>query len=285
MNYRDLPGVSGTRVVAAASGSYATFVHRPETTEAMRIGSAAHAMVLEPDRLDELIAPEFDPGDAPSNAEGYRTALKAAGETAPLSKLSSPELLALCARHGIATAHALKSEHGRAHAGKLLLNASEAETARNIAAAVMAQPVASDLVRRARREVQLTWDCQWTGELCKGQIDLLVDGFVGDLKTGCNDGPEDVRRKMVWGNGALQICHYIAGALANGHNVSEERAFIIPASSRAPFQAGVTWITITPRTWAKYRATMGRIREWSNVACFDENAPLRAGFGVSSMEV
>jgi hypothetical protein len=251
----------------------------------MRIGSAAHAMVLEPDRLSELIAPEFNPGDAPSNAEGYRAALKAAGETAALSKLASPELIKLCADRGIATAHALKSEHGRNHAGKLLLSASEADTARNIAAAVMAQPVASDLVLRARREVQLSWDCPYTGELCKGQIDLLVDGVIGDLKTGCNEGAEDVKRKMVWGNGALQLCHYITGAAQNGLDVDPSRAFIIPAASKAPFQAGVTWITLTPRTWAKYRATMERIREWSNMACFDETGPLRAGFGVSTLEV
>lgn len=114
-----------------------------------------------------------------------------------------------------------------AHTGTDILRASEAETVRAMAAAVLAHPMARWALE-GRREVSLTWERM--GRACKGRLDVLGTSHVADLKT-C--GPLRMLGRTAWASGYIhQLAWYRRGA-------GVPAALIVGVEARAPHDVGV----------------------------------------------
>ena len=123
--------------------AYRTGQIRREETRALVLGTLCHLAVLEPDKLH--------------NAYVVR-----------------PEGIDLRTKEGKAW---------KESAGDLpILDSNEATMLAGMTAAVSAHPAASGLLEGSQREVSL-YDSHRTGLKMKGRLDVLGDGFVGDVKT------------------------------------------------------------------------------------------------------
>lgn len=119
--------------------------------------------------------------------------------------------------------------------GAEILTTPEWSEAQDIAAAVLADPVAQDRLRGARFETPLQWDedgllCSTTG------IDIVTTASaLGDLKTTTTTYPEAWTRqafKMLY---PQQLAFYRRGARANGINVSGG-LFLLGVETKGPYE-------------------------------------------------
>tara|TARA_B100001063_G_scaffold77599_2_gene72055 strand:+ start:116 stop:940 length:825 start_codon:yes stop_codon:yes gene_type:complete len=120
----------------------------PEPTPAMVLGSAFHAMVLEPDvyEKDFCVAPKIDKRTTAGKAEWKEWQANAKGKT--------------------------------------LLTGESVETLRSMTESVMIHPAARAILNLdGEAEQTFTWTDQQTGMACKCRPDWLVEGMVVDLKT------------------------------------------------------------------------------------------------------
>ena len=118
--------------------------HRRGDTAALRLGRAAHTLVLEPERFaDSYAVSPFD-SFRTNEAKAWRAAQEAARRT--------------------------------------VLTAEQLDEARAVAAAVHAAPEAMEWLREGQAEVTLRWTDSITGLKCKGRADWIGRALV-DLKT------------------------------------------------------------------------------------------------------
>ena len=122
-----------------------------------------------------------------------------------------------------------------ANADAEILNEAEWTEAEQIAAAVLADPVARDRLHGARTEVPLRWEedggivCSTTG------VDIITTGAaLGDLKTTNTTYPESWQRlafRMLY---PQQMAWYARGARANGLEV--RGLFLLGVDVHAPYE-------------------------------------------------
>ena len=158
-------------------------IPRPPPTKPMRMGSALHTLVLEPDRwdLEYLVAPD--------------------GVTAH-SRNKWAELLAFA-----------EVDY------RTVLAATEAEAARHMAASLLENKRLRVLMEAAgtRTERAIRWTDVATGIKCKCRPDLLVDdpglerAWLPDLKTSNSPGPDFPKSCANYGY-ARGMAHYMEGA-------------------------------------------------------------------------
>lgn len=121
-------------------------VHGREEKDVLRVGRAAHTAILEPHRFRAEYVTWEGGRRFGKEWDAFRTA----------------------------------------HAGRTILTMDQLDTARQIAAAVRAHPIAAALLSQAgKAEVSITWLHQRTGLQCKSRIDWLCSALV-DVKT-CRD--------------------------------------------------------------------------------------------------
>lgn len=156
-----------------------------ETTPAMRLGTATHAALLEPDRMDDLFA------------------------IYPDSILSS---------NGAASTKEAKAFRAvQEQFGRLVMKASEMDSVRAMVASVSAK-IGQWLTHDAKIEHAIYWTDEETGVRCKCRPDFLCvkPGFALtlDLKTTSDCSPDEFRRKVETMSYWLQDAHYSAGIKA-----------------------------------------------------------------------
>lgn len=95
--YHALPGWSPSRLARVYTSSVAAALRPVAESEAMRAGTAVHALLA-----GEAVHVIPDSVPAPDTVAELREALRGAGVTAP-SGARKPDLVALCAEHGIET--------------------------------------------------------------------------------------------------------------------------------------------------------------------------------------
>ncbi len=123
-----------------------------EPSAAMDLGTAVHALVLEPDKDLVAVAPKVD----------RRT------------KAGKEQWAAF----------------QREAEGKLILSQDDYDKARAMRDSVMAHPVAADLFADGKPEQTILWADEGTGEPCKARLDWLRnDRVVVDLKTARSAAP------------------------------------------------------------------------------------------------
>lgn len=153
-----------------------------ETTAAMRLGTATHAALLEPEKIEELFAVY------PHHVLGANGAA------------STKEAKAF---------REINEEYGR-----LVLKASEMDTVRAMVASVRSK-IGQWLTHDAVIEQAIYWTDEETGVRCKCRPDFLCTkpGFALtlDLKTTADVSPAEFQRKIENMGYWLQDAHYSAG--------------------------------------------------------------------------
>lgn len=173
-------------------------------TDAMRIGTATHLAVLEPERFAERVA-VWDGERRAGNA--YK------------------EWLA-------------------ANEGKLHLRTQDLAGIDAIATAVRAHPVAARLLSEGEAEVTLEWTDEATGLRCKGRADWIrreEDGSITviDLKTTRTTNPRQFAAQCAQLGYHGQAAHYVAGVRAMHPDAPTVRFIVIAVESGPPHDVAV----------------------------------------------
>lgn len=176
--YRALPGTSITRLkeLRRSPKHYRYALAHPRETTALKLGTASHVAVLEPERFDRQFA---------------------------IWSRRSTKTKKLCPRNG-------KFYNGflAAHPGRDVLTVDEAEEAMTIQAAVRAEPAAMRYLEMGDPEVTLQWTIR--GRQCKGRADWLtrIDGttYLVGLKTARDP------RHFIFGNQAARLGYHLQWA-------------------------------------------------------------------------
>jgi hypothetical protein len=175
-----------------------------ETTRPMRVGSCVHQRVLGPQRGKEVIVYE---GERKSNAWK---------DFAAASKLEHPDAE--------------------------LVTSAEWDDSHDVAAAVLADPIALELLAGTRREQPITWEHD--GFTCSTRgIDFVGNGYCGELKTTRSAEPEHFKRQGASLLYHAQASFYADGAQANGIDMSKG-FFVIAVETSEPHP--VTVLRFTP---------------------------------------
>jgi len=207
----DMPATDYHKIEAlSASGaksllrSPAHFVAMKETfkepTPAMRLGTAVHTMILEPELFDAEIAvmPKFD----------KRTNLgkKAIEEWAEEQK------------------------------GKCIIDHYQHERAKQIAESVWAHPFFKERVHSGKAEQTLLWE-QY-GVQCKARLDYCRDNTIFDVKTCQDASPEGFAKQIANFQYHVQAAHYSMGfRRIKGEKL--DRFIFIAVESDFPHMVGV----------------------------------------------
>jgi len=213
---------------------------RPEPTAAMRIGSAFHALLLEPAVFEEeycreLIAPE----DALVTIDDLKSALKDAGEKVSGTK---PELIERlkAVRPDAVILEDLKANYAKANAGRIILKAEECDQLYRMRDAVMAHPAAKALMTGAKMvtERSVYWTDPATGLLCRCRPDgWRVDGVVPDVKTTDDASEEGFARSIAKYRYHVQAAFYLDGIAHMQRQADDVPEFAAAPPKAFPFLA------------------------------------------------
>lgn len=207
--YHGGPGISksGLDLIARSPLHYWSAYLDPnrqprEETDAMKVGTAIHAAVLEPDVF----------------ASGYMPAPKIDRRTKEGKQMH-------------ADLQAMAEERGA-----ILLDADDYAACQAIAEQVRQHPAARALFASGKAEQSAFWTDAETGVLCKARPDWLMPGAVLDVKSTEDASPDGFRRSIVSWRYHVQAAWYLDGLTAIGHDA---RAFIFGAfEKKPPYAAG-----------------------------------------------
>ena len=178
-----------------------------DPTPAMVLGSAAHAVMLQPELFEEQYACGL------TDKDGRKLPRRSADQKAQ---------------------HAA---HQVANEGKVILDADDFHAIFEWRDRVLRHPLAADLLEAAvAREVTAVWTDEETGLPCKARIDALtsLEGrvtVVADLKTTQDASPHGFARSAARFNYHIQAAHYLAGLNALEER---ERIFLLIAVEKDP---------------------------------------------------
>ena len=180
-DYQDWPGMNASSL-KGYNGSLKHWRHLIDNgigdTPALRLGRAIHSIVLEGRaQFDKEFA--ITPSDidrrTKAGKEAYATFLESAKD-------------------------------------KSVLSPDEAETARNVADAVIQSPLGQDIfIDNGRAELSIQWNDPDTGLLCKARIDWAASNALVDLKTAADASPKAFLKDIVNYGYHQQAAHYANG--------------------------------------------------------------------------
>jgi len=179
VDYNEIKAVNWSTLkhIGVSPKYYRYRLENPEPeTAAMRLGTAVHCAVLEPNVFVNTYAtaPEVDRRTKAGKA-AYDAAVQAA-------------------------------------VGRTLLSASKCDTVTRIASAVHAHAPAAALLRDApEREQTITWTDARTGLACKGRVDAIGNDRMVSLKTTRAPTPEAFARAAIFHQYHGQAAFYIEG--------------------------------------------------------------------------
>jgi exodeoxyribonuclease VIII len=251
-DYHALDAISPSRLKVLAKSPYHYFDkylapdrESQEPTLSMQVGTATHTQVLEPHLWDQTIV--IKPDDAPS-----RPTEKQLIQPARTGTKAYDAWLKACDNRD------WWQEFDSNNAGKLLLSAKDAAKAKAQAAAILAHPAASHLLRMdGVREPTYTWSDQEFWLMCKSRPDFhtLDREFVFDIKQTA-DASEDLFSKTISG------FDYHVQAAWNMDAIGAKMFFYICVESlRAnPTTANHCVVAVRPASEAQIDAGRRRIR-------------------------
>jgi exodeoxyribonuclease VIII len=206
-----------------------------EPTPAMKIGTAFHMLVLEPELFDNSYVLEYQlPADALVTADDLKAALKEAGEKVSGTK---PELIERlkAVRPDVKIADELKQQYAVQNAGRTILSTDERNQLFAMRDAVMAHTAARSLLTGEKYVTEhsaYAADPE-TGELRRCRPDLWrMDGIVGDLKTTEDASPEGFARSIAKFGYDVQAPYYL-DTLSLALNQADKTDSNTPDSAKA----------------------------------------------------
>lgn len=217
-DYHGGPGVSNSGLTALAKSPlhyWAKYLDpdREERVEtpSMKIGTAIHTAILEPDTFHQRYATV--PSDAPRRpTELQRNAKKPSDDT-------------------LATI-AWWDEFNDKLAGRVILDADDYKTCLSIGSRVNQHPTARKVFATGQAEMSCYWTDAETGLLCKCRPDWLAMPFIVDLKS-TEDASADGFQRSAWNYRYwVQAAWYVDGVeQATGMRPD---AFVFAAFEKAP---------------------------------------------------
>lgn len=205
-NYRTHPGINHSTLKAFARGAAHVrhqIDHGTVETEAMRMGTLFHLLVLEPHRQPDEVA--------------------VAPKVNRRTKAGKEELA--------------KWEEDAA--GKLVVTEDQLATALRMRDAVMSHPAAGPLIESlVHREIDCFWKDPFLNVECKAKIDGITATSLVDLKTTIDATPAGFSRAVFNHSYHTQAAWYMHGAHAC--KVASPTSFIFVAVEKTePFEVGV----------------------------------------------
>jgi len=192
---------SGAKLLLKSPAHYlASKVAPREPTNAMKLGTVVHSLILEPEKAAAEIAvmPKFD-------------------KRTTIGKKAAEEF----------------EEDNR---GKLIIDEAIYDRARSIAEAVHAHPVVKEGLVEGAAEVSLFWE-QY-GVACKARLDYLKGASIFDVKTCSDASPEGFARQIAQFQYHVQAAHYAHGYREIvGWDL--DRFVFIAVESETPYAVGV----------------------------------------------
>jgi len=186
--YHDLPetayhaieafSASGAKQLLRSVAHYVASREEPrEPTANMLLGTAAHRLVLEPERAGDVVAaPDVD-RRTKAGKEAYEAFVQSS-------------------------------------VGKLVLPVADYDRAQRVAEAVRQHPIAWQLFTGAQTEITSLWHRD--GVRCKARIDAVSGSTIVDLKTTIDASPEGVAKAIASFSYHVQEAHYRDALEAQG---------------------------------------------------------------------
>lgn len=191
-----------------------------ETTPAMRLGTATHAALLEPHRVEDLFA------------------------------IYPENILASNGAASTKEAKAFREIHEEM--GRLVMKASDMDAVRAMVASVTAK-IGQWLTHDAKIEHAIYWTDEETGVRCKCRPDFLCQkpGFALtlDLKTTADCSPSEFQRKVETMGYWMQDAHYSAGIKAT--TGLDPMFLFVAVETEWPFDCAVYEIEPSDRSKAR----------------------------------
>ena len=188
-----------------------------EQTAAMRIGTAAHPLILEPDLFVGGYALPFVPAPgALATIDQIKERLRDAGEKVSGRKDELIERLRAVDPDEVFLDD-LRTEYDAENQGREILTPTEWDQLHAMRDAVMAHPGARALLTGAPGVTELSayWRDQETGALCRCRPDFWrADGVLVDLKTTDDASPEGFARSIQKYRYHVQAPFYLDGCRA-----------------------------------------------------------------------
>lgn len=208
-----------------------------ETTDALRFGQAFHCALLEPERFESVyaVAPDF----------GYIR--KTASTTKEEAKANKDRR------------DAWRIEH----AGKMPLDAFDANCIAGMVASIQRHPLASKMIRQGVSELTLKWTDDETGLTCKSRLDYYVEslGMIVDTKS-CLDarGSKFLRDVINYGY-EIQDALYRSAAIKLG--LPAQHFVFLAVEKMAPYAVATYSLEETgiASGYSKARSAIDRLAE------------------------
>lgn len=194
-----------------------------EHTDATRRGDALHLAVLEPHLFDSRYAISSD------CEEPLKTGARSGQPCGSPGKVFISGRW-LCGTHG----------KGDTEEQREVLTAADYEICQGMRRAVLAHPVAADLLAATdRREVSIVFDWPGTQIRCKARIDVPAweAREIGDFKTTQDASEREFKKSIVKYGYHRQAPFYMTGCRVLGHPV--EDFLFIPVEAEAPHGVNV----------------------------------------------
>ena len=244
---------------------------------AMRLGTAVHCLVLEPQRWLERYAPPFSVGRVDASLTLYETgrevedrlrALKADGHAVKVTGSNADKMDALRAVEPTATyVSDLAADYYREQAGRIILPAEDEDRVRGCAAAVRDWHVA--WVEAGNRpllgglaEQSIAWVDPETGIYCRGKIDAVSPDEAAwvDLKTTSDAGPAFARYCSTGGY-PEQAAHYLDGYRVLTESDTHPRWAWLVVETDPPHGVQLYWASddLLARAFRRRRLALERI--------------------------
>ena len=185
-----------------------------EETDALKLGSAAHCAILEPDALEKRYAV----------AGPCQATLKNGAPCGVVGSIPTGGKW-FCRRKGHAPDNIEQDD-------VIVLSPGMWDAALGIRDSVQRNPAAKALLdRQVRREVSCVWKDEDTGLLCKARPDILAHDLIGDVKTTVNAAPAEFEKHVANYGIHRQAALYMAGMRALDRKVD---AFVVIAVQSDP---------------------------------------------------
>lgn len=249
-SYHGGPGISksGLDIIRRSPLHYQhSLTARREPTPDQRIGTLAHALILEPETIwDHYSTPFVAPEGALATVEEIKERLKGLG--LPISgKKAELSARLLDADPSVVLLDDARALHAETVGDRAIVTAEEMAQAEAIRDAVMSHPAAGKLLAPGSGVAELSayWRDKKTGALCRCRPDWWRhDGIVIDLKTARDASPEGFSKSIQGWRYHVQAAFYLDGIAharaAGGVDMPAPRAFVfIGVEKTAPYAVGV----------------------------------------------
>ncbi|MCA0961965.1 PD-(D/E)XK nuclease-like domain-containing protein [Salipiger bermudensis] len=242
---------SGLDVISKSPAHYlhSRTVERKAPTAAQRIGTIAHALILEPETFWHLYAAPFEaPEGALDTVPELKARLKELGEKVASSAKKSDLIEQLLpADPGAVILEIERAKHAVDVGDKEIITADELAQAEGMRDAVMAHPKAAGLLAAGSGVAELS--CYWTdpgtGVLCRCRPEFFrADGVIVDLKTCLDASPEGFQKSIEKWRYHVQHAYYMDGVAQaieqSGSDRETPTHFVfIAVEKTAPYAVGV----------------------------------------------